>query len=147
MLRCKHEFNSNSRQPDFTIRRTHLVKTKVVLTSQLASSLVCAVRVGPKCGVDQVIANAIVGRSLITLPTSKIQGIRPVESGKTLNHFHEPSSQARCRDRGIEWIRLRPLSLRVPPLKKRFALPWCVGRIEDKNVITHRSPRFDRAMR
>ncbi len=33
-------------------------------------------------------------------------------------------------------------SLRVPPFKKRLALSSCVDRVEDKNVITHRSSRF-----
>src|SRR5712671_172673 len=109
MLRCKHEFISNSRQPDFAIGGTRLEKTKAVLTSQLVGSLVCGLLVEGNCNVDQVIANGAAGRSLIARRSA-----RSAESGKTLNHFHEPSSQARRRERGIVvWVRLPPVSLRA----------------------------------
>jgi hypothetical protein len=97
--------------------RTRLAKTKAVLASQLVGSLVCGLLIGPNCNVDQVIANAVGGRSPVTLATPNIQAVRSAESGKTLDHFHEPSSQARRRERGIVVrMRLRPLRLHVPPV-------------------------------
>jgi len=88
MLRGKHELFSNSRKPDFAIRGTLLEKSKLVLTGQLICSLVRGLLVEGDGDVDQIVADAVIGTSLIARSR-----MWPVERGEAIDHVKEPSAR------------------------------------------------------